>query len=175
MLEKRYIPHEILPRFHFGNSNRCTYCGQTPSDREHVVPRSMQSLKEHPGFIETGPWTWACRSCNLTLGNRFFPTFKERCQYVQDQISRRVKPVIWHNWELKQFDYGLKKFIAADRARRMSNAERADWFGSRSFLSNIENLQWAMPSPNESRPNRFIQEFFASILRDIKRIYRTDP
>lgn len=162
----------MLPFFSFGSASLCTYCGDLPNSKDHVIAKSYQSNRTATDMPGTnGPWCWACRDCNVHLSNRWFDTFKERCEWAQERIAKKVKPIIWHDWELEEMGYSLSSYIRRDSAKRKWTAIRADFYQSRDFYLNIESLTWQIKEANQDTPNEFLVGYFATIIADIYQIY----
>jgi hypothetical protein len=166
MTVDRFIPAQDLPLFSFGQPQRCTYCGTyDPNGRDHVIPVSMQHVHDEHRWTINGPWTYCCQSCNSILSNHLFDSFLDRCRHVAGRLAERVKPVMWHQWELIRMDYSLRKYIQAQIASRILMHSRADWFESREFYCNIENLKWEFSE--KVKPRTFLYSFFSETVREI--------
>ena len=163
----------LLPHFKFGNDGICTYCGDDSDTFDHVIPISFQSellRSEIPN--EVGPVTFACRDCNHRLGNRYFDTFNQRCEWIQQRLSLKTKAVNWTKLELVRLDWGLRKFIERERDRRLWIQDRADWFDSRSFWLNIEDLTWIeLLKPFTLNFNKPLFEYFSNSISRISTVY----
>lgn len=164
---KQIIP--VLPKFKFGNPNCCAYCGDPPSGRDHVIPVSFQHLRKDQRNATNGPTTWACQPCNSKLGANWFDDFDDRCRWIRDRIDSAVKPVVWHDYELAKLDYGLRIYIKSESARRLWQRSRADWYESRDYWLNIENLQWQLAEFNPSNPGfLFLESYFRRTIQFLK-------
>jgi hypothetical protein len=132
-----------IPTFFFGHNSVCTYCGDTPSSIDHIIPFQFQTSEERKGDrARFGPITPACASCNTKIGSRYFDTFDDRCKWIASSIERQAKPIIWSNAELKTIGYTLRTKILADIAKRRWARVRADWYQSRDYFLTIEPLSW---------------------------------
>ena len=163
-----------LPVFSFGDSRDCVYCGDPATQRDHIIAVSYQSgqskkLSRRSAF---GPWCWACGDCNSHLSNRYFDSFKERCEWAHWRISRKVKPIEWNEQQLSALDYTLRSYIRKQMAKRLWIQQRCDWYESREFYLNLENLIWEICSLSDTGPgSKFIRSYFSSMLTDISTIY----
>lgn len=133
-----------LPNFFFGNEKICTYCGDPASGVDHIIPFVYQRSGKRTAAFKTqgGPVTGCCRYCNSIKGDKHFSSFDECCRYIRDRLDIEAKPVVWSIKEIKQLDYKLQSYIESERKRRLWLRGRADWFESRDFLLNLENLLW---------------------------------
>lgn len=163
-----------LPCFMFGSPILCTYCGDPPTDREHVIPVCYQRSHRKQRLESNGPLTWACGPCNCKLSDRWFESFDERCRWLRDKLSDKAKAVEWKESELRQLDHGLQGYVRRDRNRRIWQRNRADWYESRDYWLNIENLQWALDGFNPRNPSvKFLADYFRCSLSNVKQaIYR---
>lgn len=157
-----------LPTFSFGTPERCTYCGDPPSGVDHVIPVSYQHINDCGRLSANGPWTYACTTCNSKLGANFFDTFKERCEWLHGKLERAGAPVVWDAQDFARLDYNLQRLFKSNEYRRKWLRMRADWYGSRDFLLNIENLQWGLPSLNSGPACRFLLDYFGPTVAEIK-------
>lgn len=155
-----------LPNFKFGNETICTYCGDKASGRDHVIPVRYQHLHDQSRGRSNGPITFACQRCNSKLGANWFDTFDERCRWMRDKIASIGLEVLWHKWELAKLDYNLQRSIQYTQNYRKWQRERADWYESRDYWLNIENLQWRLEERSASNP--FLREYFGTTLRFLK-------
>lgn len=166
---KQIIP--ILPKFQFGNPNHCTYCGDTPSGMDHVIPVVYQHTQDQSRFESNGPTTWACHSCNGQLSSNWFDDFDGRCRWITDRLDTTVKPIHWASYELTHLDYGLRKFIGSENARRRWQRARADWYESRDYWLNLENLQWKLAEFHPGNPGlKFLNGYFSKTLQLLKEL-----
>lgn len=163
----------LLPNFSFGSPSCCTYCGCAATQKDHVIAVSYQSISKKHRFSGTGPWCWACGNCNRSLSNRYFDSFKDRCEWVQWLYESKAKPIEWHIWELGPLDHNLRSHIRAEMERRKQFRGKADFYGSRDFYLNLESLIWEVSQlRNSGIGAKFLASYFSSILRDISEIYR---
>lgn len=171
MMSKSESTH--LPVFTFGNTARCTYCGDPAVERDHVIPVSYQSVHEKNRTSGNGPLTWACSDCNQALSNRYFDTFLARCEWAKWRLECKVKPIEWHNREIRELDHSLRDFVRTEAKKRLWMRNRADFFESRDFILNIENLAWEMQCRRpDTIGTTFLFSYFSSTLRLIAELYK---
>lgn len=163
-----------LPAFSFGSPILCTYCGDPPADRDHVIPVAFQRTHARQRFEANGPLTWACKSCNSRLHSQWFDSFDARCRWVRDRLNIKAKAVEWSNDEINRLGHSLQSYVRNDRAQRIWQRNRADWYESRDYWLNIENLQWAMSGFNPNNPGvKFLADYFRCSLGNVKQsLYR---
>lgn len=108
------------------------------------------------------------------LSDRWFESFDGRCQWVRDQINRRTKPILWASYELAQLDHKLRDFIKKETAKRRWMRLRADWYGSRDYLQNVESISWEpCLNPYSTKSNAFLLFYFHNTLQLIKLLYES--
>lgn len=164
----------ILPSFGFGDERDCAYCGDPATQRDHVIAVSYQTIQKRRAkmAVRFGPWCWACSDCNRHLSNRYFDSFKERCEWAHWRLAKKTKPIEWHQWELKNLDYTLRTYIRKQIAKRLWIQQRADWYETRDFYLNLENLIWKLQTMEDTGTGaKLLRSYFSSILTDISRIY----
>lgn len=162
----------ILPSFHFGSPNFCTYCGDDANQRDHIIAVSYQTLAKKHRFSGTGPWCWSCGTCNRWLSNRYFDGFKERCEFIHWRLETKAKPLEWTQAQLERIDYTVRSYVKADMEKRQWWRQRADFYQSRDFYLNLESLVWEVAQLHleNSIGNKFMAAYFSGILRDIAEI-----
>ncbi len=136
-----------LPDFVFGSVTCCGYCGDPANARDHIVPVSFTfsrgRQKDRKKMPEGGgPVMRCCSRCNGYLGSRFFPTFLERVQFMNEKLKSKVKPIIWTKQEINALDISLRDIVLKDVQRRRWAQNRADWYESRDFWLNLEPLTY---------------------------------
>lgn len=163
-----------LPVFSFGNAHVCAYCGdKEATDRDHVVAVSFQHVHKECRYECNGPWCWACRDCNRAIKNRYFDSFKDRCEWTHDRLAAKLQPIKWHKWELNELDKDFRGYIERDVHKRKRLWDRADFYQSRDFYLNLESLIWEVSQlSGNGTGSKFLIGFFHSILYDIGNIYR---
>lgn len=128
MSTRQTLSRIALPSFRFGNPTHCTYCGDPPSGRDHIIPVVYQRDHDRQRFAANGPWTYSCSECNHRLASKLYDSFKERCEAIRDKLDIAAAPIIWGNQELKELDYGLRRMIKARQDRnRWLKDRRWSW------------------------------------------------
>lgn len=164
----------MMPTFHFGCPKFCTYCGDPANGIDHIIPIVYQRVGKRMSADKNtgGPITYACRSCNSIAGDKHFASFDERCRYITSRLNTSAAPVHWTLAELRRLDYTLRTFVIRERNRRLWMRARADWFESRDFLLNIENLLWVPYLDKNSKDfDKFTFDYFEWTFVFIKTIY----
>ncbi len=163
-----------LPVFTFGNKTTCTYCGDPATSRDHVIAVSSQHVSRQSAFTNNGPITHACKDCNNSLSNRYFETFKNRCEFIQARLQKKCKPIMWHPWEFNYLDHSLRTHVSNETKKRKWIQFRADFYGSRDFLLNIEDILWFLGKVNRSTDSgKFISLYFYEISMALARLGTT--
>ena len=135
-----------MPRlFNFGTWSACFYCGVQPTDRDHVIPFSMQrgSERKESDYFSCGPLVPACHECNLLLSASFFDTLQDRCDYVNKRIRRRYSKLIhmeaWADWELSEIKGKLRGHVIQRQEERKIAVNRVSWQFTHEFTSCFES------------------------------------
>lgn len=71
---------------------------------------------------------------------------------------------------MRKLDYSLRSYVQTEQCKRTILQDRADWFGTRDYYRNLEELLW-QPYLDPSSP-KFKQSYydlFASTLQHISR------
>ena len=162
------------PFFRIGHHQLCVYCGDMANSVDHVIPVSYQTEEDRPqGWLTNfGPVAHCCSRCNNTLSNKYFDTFQERCREASELIDCEVKSVEWTKREILGLDLSLQRFVEQKQAYRLWMRFRADWFESRDYLLNLEQLAWE-PCLDKSHKkfNPLLFNYFESTLRWIKTLH----
>lgn len=100
----------------------CAYCGMPATDKEHVVPKSLQA----------GSWLVpSCRECNLLAGSACFFTFAEKREYIRNRLSKRYRKLLetpeWDSQELSEMGEGLREFLVLSTVARNIVEQRLRW------------------------------------------------
>jgi len=162
-----------LPTFTFGHPNRCTYCGDPATFREHVIAVSYQQTSRKQAFRLCGPMTWACRDCNSVLGNRWFDSFAKRCEWASWRLNIKAAPILWSEHQIANLDVSMKDFVRQRTMKRKWIRFRADWYLSREYYLNIENLAWQLPNDGiRTVGNAFVFAYFSETLNQIAALYK---
>lgn len=151
-----------IPTFAFGSPTTCTYCGDDRHAKDHVIPWSFQTISDKR--IASGPMTFACRSCNLHLTNHYFGSFWERCTHAHSKIGESMHAE-WAEYEIKKLDYINQCVVRNNMVENARNKIRAEWFMSRDFFLNIENLTHF---ENLYSSNEFLRDYFTGTVGMIK-------
>lgn len=157
----------MIPHFDFGSPTTCTYCGDDANATDHVIAVSYQKSgrrkpSDRHGY---GPVTYCCISCNSILSNKWFNGFEERCRHVSTSLNRHATAVQWTNKEIAKVDYSLQGYLEHERNKRLWYRYRADWFQSKDFFLNIEQLRYE-PALDRFSPvyNEALADYFRSTL-----------
>jgi hypothetical protein len=134
---------QFIPDILFGTKGICTYCGEEADTIDHVIPIAFYGIKRKFINNDNGVRTYACRSCNSSLGSRVFVTFKARLTHVAATHSKKSKQTKskWSHKELEELDHNLQSFIKAKKNISDSNQSKTKWIGSPAFNRAIANLQ----------------------------------
>ncbi len=95
----------------------CVYCGETATDRDHVIPVSSKASSRHYD-CETVP---SCRQCNNWLGARYLITVEDRTAYIAGRLAAalaKLKMVDWTPEEIDELGPRLKSKIKRGLAKR---------------------------------------------------------
>jgi len=163
------------PFFKIGHHSLCVYCGDPANATDHVIPVSFQTDHPKPPNRKTafGPVAFCCRSCNSILSNRIFDSFDDRCREVSRSINRDVKPVLWTKGEVRRLDISLRAYIEREQAYRLWMRFRSDWYQSRDYLLNLEQLSWVPYLNREHKAfHSELFKFFEITLIWVKGLYR---
>lgn len=85
--------------------------------------------------------TYCCRECNVILANRIFPTFQERCKFLNTSLKKRYKKfmrVLWDEDELNELSGSLREEIARSNRLNKRIRERISWQSSDYFLDMLK-------------------------------------
>lgn len=109
----------------------CAYCGESATDREHVVPRSL-------GGTYTVP---ACGECNLLAGTGLDASLAARRRRIRQAFERRYRRVLrcpeWDREELAEMGCGMRQAIEAQEAARQILCQRLDFMRAADMLSEL--------------------------------------
>lgn len=135
----------IVPNLFFGHTEYCTYCGAIPDTQDHVIPLSQYKAGLRKGRENNGIRTYACRRCNMQLGDSYFPLFADRCRHIQ---MRRIeiahahsKKPIWDKDEIDKLQYALRNHVAKEQAEADRAEFEASWQYSSAFQRCLRNLR----------------------------------
>ncbi len=92
----------------------CMYCGDVPSDRDHLLPRTWtgDALRPHV------PTVAACRSCNGILSTFPNPLIAARCEHIGIRLRRTWGKQLSRTPDLEGLSGNLRRQIAANGFRR---------------------------------------------------------
>lgn len=167
------INSNALPGFIFGTPKHCTYCGEIPTQQDHVVPSVMTTSSRNKPEWSSGPTCYCCADCNAHLSYRYFETFRERCEWQRDRIDRLALPIRWAPEEIAELNHELQTLIRQNVVRLELLATRASWYQTREYYQNIENLVYALQQIKpDTDGNRSILAFFAQTVLDIAQLWK---
>lgn len=150
-----------LPYFRIGSPTLCVYCGGPGLHKDHVIPvpkKEDRHLRSR-NSLEFGPVAYSCPSCNVTLSDRYFSTFNDRCYWLSKRLDTKAMPVLWSKAQIKELDYKLKTYVQLERDKRLWMRYRADFYDSQDFYLNLESLM-GEPSLDPLSP-KFNESLFA--------------
>lgn len=146
-MDDQIITQEV-PNFIFGNPNVCAYCGEKPSDIDHVIPLSQyKDGKRSRADKDKGIRTYSCRACNASLADKYFSSFAERVAFTQKEIIKKAqkfkRDASWTDKEIAQLDHTLRTYVANRQIQMRTIDKRSEWAFSRDFYRNIETIKEA--------------------------------
>lgn len=145
-------------RFQFGQKYTCTYCGEPADSLDHTIPYSFfrNTGSKNRKMEAIGFLTPACRECNCILGDKIFPTFQERFQYVQKRLRHKYKKfmkVVWDDEDIRSVSGRLRQFIEQQNRLNKRIRSRLEWPETTEFVSILEeactNLYYTEDVPKE--------------------------
>ena len=92
----------------------CIYCGDLPSDRDHLLPKTWTGTAVRK-YVPTVP---ACRSCNGIRSDFPSPIIASRAEHLKDVLGRRWARRLQNNPSLDGLTGNLRKQIAANNFQR---------------------------------------------------------
>ena len=159
---------QFIPNILFGQKNVCTYCGQEATTIDHVVPVSFYGVPRNILNNDNGIRTYACQSCNSSLGSRVFLTFKARLTHISSvhkKKSLKTKSK-WSEKELVELDFKLQTFIRHRKNVSDTNSNKVSWIGSSRFRRTIKNLQdYKEFNPCESSYIDWLAKYFVGYMK----------
>lgn len=102
--------------------NVCTYCGaMVEIQREHVIPAVYYVLRS---YDRSRQWIVpSCRTCNSFASSKLFFSIPEKAAYIARRYRLKFKRLIstpmWHDEELKDMGYLLRKGIEQGMMTRL--------------------------------------------------------
>lgn len=119
----------------------CTYCGIVADTVDHVVPqwllrRAGALNMDLSAVFRLQRWEVpACRECNSSLGNRIFPTLKERRAAAHAHIRRKYRSYInmpnWSEEEIAEMGPNAQVDIRKGLVIRDWARDRLRWNGAK--------------------------------------------
>lgn len=129
----------MVPDYLFGCMGICTYCGDISNTLDHVIPVSFfDGRMVRAGSMRgKGVRTYSCSDCNAVLSNKYFESFRKRCQYVNQAIERRYKTVlnlpVWTPEEFAELGKNIKSRLAEKMNLKAIVLERIRWQTTNEF------------------------------------------
>ena len=114
-------------RYHREEKNACFYCGELATDRDHLLPASLDAS----GRVQNGRDTvLSCRECNSILNNYAPLSVEARIIHLRDKLRKKYKlhkrMPEWDDDELQEMGNGLLSHIQSkvlERQRAMQRVE----------------------------------------------------
>jgi hypothetical protein len=136
----------VPEQFRFGSWNWCLYCGIEPSTSDHVIPQSILPWgMENGGGSAPGITAPCCKQCNCLLGSLVFDTLSERCDYVRQRLTAKLKRwtrmLKWTDRELKPMGHSLKHFIIDNMEIKQVSLARLAWQSGPRFLELLSDAR----------------------------------
>jgi hypothetical protein len=155
-----------MPNFIFGSPNLCTYCGDIPSEIDHVIPLSQYiDRKRSRSDDSRGIRTYSCRNCNSVLSNKYFSSFIERVMFTREQIIKKAqkfkRDASWSDEEISQLDHTLRTFVANRQIQQRLADKRTEWAFSPSFYRNLDTIKNAKClQPDNPKYKQWVYDYF---------------
>jgi uncharacterized protein YlaI len=130
---------QMVPDYLFGCQGICTYCGYTANTIDHVIPVSFFDGRiVRAGAVRSkGVRTYACSDCNTVLSNKYFESFRKRCQYINQAIARRYKGIlnlpVWTPEEFAELGKNFRSKLAEKMNLKAIVLERIRWQTTNEF------------------------------------------
>lgn len=110
--------------------------------------------------------TYACRSCNSILGDKFFDKFRKRLIYVNKKITQVNRRVLnqpnWGEWEIRELDWSLQSFVRKKQREKRIALARIGWFSTDEFRDMMRRLlEKPELNPGWSGYHSGLAEFFS--------------
>jgi hypothetical protein len=125
---------------------KCAYCGQTATERDHVLPRSADVPKSHLRRLTVV----CCSECNQLAANFIHDSVRERREFVQTRLSIKYRKLLdspdWTEVELCELGPDLRQNILAHERAKEQIRERLAWSGY------PEETRW-LPKRWQPHPN----------------------
>lgn len=117
------------------NQDRCVYCGNFPSDLDHVPPISWAYSLGHKHMVNeyNAPFIKvpSCGECNRILSDRNLFTLKERKQYIAATLRENYRKLrespTWTIEDMAETEGRLREYITNMANYRLHIERRIDW------------------------------------------------
>lgn len=123
------------------NQYTCVYCGESATDRDHVIPRSISNFNPKTALTDKTNTIPSCKQCNVSLGNRFIITISERAEFLIKLYTKKFKNLLsmpHHTKEdIKELEGNLKKMVKSQINKKKIILDR---------LNNLELIVLLEPS-----------------------------
>lgn len=97
--------------WYYALPDTCFYCGDYGDHRDHIDPASLASFSKVRRFAHL-ELVKACASCNHILGKLYFPDIYFRFDYLDQQLSKKIKRrPRWYTGELDTLGPSLKRRV----------------------------------------------------------------
>lgn len=107
---------------HLWEQHLCAYCGDTATDREHVVPRCSAL----PSFLVP-----SCSECNSIAGGTLFSSPADKAAYIKKRLRSRFAKDLstprWSQEEIEEMGPGLRPQLLLVEERRAWVEKRISW------------------------------------------------
>lgn len=160
MNRRRYRVHAIqgmafrrLDPLEWGGKPACYYCGALATSEDHTIPVAMlNNIGLMPSLerpeIDIVP---ACQSCNSMLGDRYFPSMRDRTEFVKIRLVQRhaelIRAPFWSDDELDSLRGGMKANVQRKQWQRDEIVERILYGLTLQQLWSL--AEWLSPSNRE--------------------------
>ena len=115
------------------NKYECFYCGDMPSDRDHVFPESGKHF--HKNYYRNRELVPVCKECNHLLGANNFISIEDRVEWLKEKIIKKYKlnkdEIVWLEDELNELNDTLKQYIGQQISIRKSAEQRIAFINTR--------------------------------------------
>jgi len=123
------------------NKYTCAYCGESATDRDHIIPRSISNFNPKSASTNKSNTIPSCKQCNVSLGNRFIITISERAEFLIQLYNKKFKNLLsmpHHTKEdIKELEGSLKKMVRSQMNKKKIILDR---------LNNLELIVLLEPS-----------------------------
>ena len=102
-----------------------------------------------------GPLAYACDSCNVTLGDTFFPNITARIARCQENIAKRAKRYrnvpAWTDSEIAKLDWTLQTYVAYHQ-KEIATLDRRATYNTSSMWKRLQQQIKMLPELDLSSP-----------------------